>query len=218
MVQHTLIMMIAAAAPRTTDHAGAGGIIRPGSPPDARLAHGRVAHVLGSPLVGFASLAVVLWVSHFSWLYNAALTNTVLHGLEHLAFLTAALLFWWPIVAKDPGSARLSHPARLLYLFLADAGDVPPRIRREHRATTCSTSHYLVTSRALGVSAIADQRLGGTIMWESSMLIGTIALSAVLLDWMNRDEKEAVRADVRRARRVPIFASNRGQGPEARRP
>ena len=204
MVQHTLIMMIAApllllGRPITLALAGSSGRVRRQV---AAVAHSRVAHFLGSPLVGFGSLAVVLWVSHFSWLYNAALTNTVLHGLEHLAFLTAALLFWWPIVAKDPGSARLSHPARLLYLFLA-----MPVMSLLGFVVSSSNHvlyvHYIASSRALGVRAIADQRLGGAIMWESSMLIGTIALSAVLLDWMNRDEKEAQRADARRARRVP---------------
>jgi cytochrome c oxidase assembly factor CtaG len=52
-------------------------------------------------------------------------------------------------------------------------------------------------------SALADQRLGGTIMWEGSMLVGVAALSAVLIDWMGREEREALRADLRRGRTSP---------------
>ena len=37
-------------------------------------------------------------------------------------------------------------------------------------------------------------------MWEGSMLAGAVALSAVLLDWMHRDELDARRDDARQAR------------------
>ena len=50
------------------------------------VAHGRMGRALGSPVVGFGCFAVVLWGAHFTPLYEAALTNQVLHGIEHLAF------------------------------------------------------------------------------------------------------------------------------------
>ena len=67
-------------------------------------------------------------------------------------------------MARDPGSIRLSYPARLLYLFLA----MPVMsllgfviMSSDHVLYV----HYLATARALDVSALADQRLGGAIMW-----------------------------------------------------
>jgi putative membrane protein len=213
MVQHTLLMMIAApllllGRPVTLALAGSSGRARKRI---AAVAHSRTARILGSPLVGFGALVVVLWSFHFSWLYNAALTNTALHATEHLAMLSAALLFWWPVVAKDPGSARLSHPARLLYLFLA----MPVTSLLAYVITSSDHVlyvHYDVTTRALGMSALADQQLGGTIMWVASMLVGTIALSAVLLDWMDRDENDALRADALRARSERGLVAEPGRG------
>jgi putative membrane protein len=203
MVQHTLLTMVAApllllGRPITLAlMATAGSTHRK----VAVAAHSRVAHVLGSPLLGFGSFALVLWFSHLSWIYNAALTNDLLHGLEHLAFLIASLLFWWPIVAKDPGSDRLSYPARLLYLFLA-----MPVMSLLGLIVSSSDhvlyAHYIAAGRALGVPPMTDQRLGGTIMWATSMLIGTVALSAVLFDWMDRDEKETAHDDARRRARA----------------
>ncbi len=203
MVQHVLIMLIAApllllGRPVTLALMGTSRGVRKRA---AAIAHSRYARALGSPVVGLGCFAVVLWGSHFTWVYDAALTNGSLHAVEHLAFLIAALLFWWPIVARDPGSARLSYPARLFYLFLA-----MPVMSLLGFVVSSSDHvlylHYDVTAGALGVSALADQRLGGTIMWGASMLIGTLALSAVLLDWMDRDEKEAARVDARLARRA----------------
>ena len=201
MVQHMLLMQVAApllllGRPITLALAASSGPVRARL---SALAHSPVARAIGAPLVGFSSFTVVLWASHFTPLYEATLTNGSLHALEHLAFLVAALLFWWPVVARDPGAARLSHPARLLYLFLA----MPAMsllgfaVSSSHRVLYV---HYVVSSRVLGVSALADQRLAGTIMWETSMLVSAVALSAVLLDWMHREQQEALRADARRDR------------------
>jgi putative membrane protein len=203
MAQHVAIMMVAAPClllgrPITL-------ALMASSPPARknviRVTHSRLAHVLGSPVLGLGLFAAVLWAAHFSGLYDAALTNNIVHAGEHIAFLTAALLFWWPIVARDPGSARLSYPARLFYVFLA-----MPVMSLLGLVISMSDhvlyAHYTVTAAASGISALADQQLGGTIMWGSSMVIGTIALSAVLIDWMDRDEKEAVRMDERLARQA----------------
>jgi putative membrane protein len=201
MVQHLLLMQVAApllllGKPITLALAASTGSTR------ARLsavAHSSAARVLGSPVVCFCAFALTLWVSHFSRLYEATLTDTTLHAAEHVVFLTAALLFWWPVVARDPGSARLSHPARLFYLFLS----MPVMSLLGFVISSSDRilyAHYLIAGSALGVSALTDQRLAGTIMWESSMLVSAVALAVVLLDWMERDEREGVRADLRRGR------------------
>jgi len=202
MVQHLLLMQVAPpllllGRPITLALRASSGAAR------ARVsvfAHSGIARALGSPAVGFSAFAIVLWVSHFSPLYEATLTEGWLHALEHMVFLLAALLFWWPVVARDPGAARLSHPGRLLYLFLS-----MPVMSLLGFVVSSSNHvlypHYVVTSGLLSVSGLADQRLGGTIMWESSMLVSVVALSAVLVDWMHREEQEALREDLRGDRR-----------------
>jgi putative membrane protein len=198
MIQHLLLMQVAApllllGRPITLALATSTGSTR------VRLttaAHSGTARLVGSPVVCFSVCAVTLWVSHFARLYEATLTDTTLHALEHVLFLAAALLFWWPVVARDPGAARLSHPGRLFYLFLS----MPVMSLLGFVISSSGRvlyPHYLIASPALGVSALADQRLAGTIMWESSMLVSAVALSAVLLDWMARDEREGIRADLR---------------------
>ena len=81
----------------------------------------RAVAVLTQPLVGWSVFVVVIWGSHYTALYEAALGSALIHALEHLVYLATALLFWWPIVGLDPGPSRISHPARILYLFLAMA-------------------------------------------------------------------------------------------------
>jgi putative copper resistance protein D len=150
-------------------------------------------------MLGWTAFAVVLWGAHLPSLYDAALRNEGIHWLEHAAFLGSALLFWWPVVGLDPNPSRLSHPGRLLYLFLA-----MPMMAVLGLAISGSDRlvyrYYGLASPAIGVSPIADQHLAGALMWEGGMLVMVVALSAVLLDWMRRDERDAERTDARLAR------------------
>ena len=121
MVQHVLLTLVAAplialAAPITL-------LLRVASPGTRRrwilpVLHSRVMRVLAFPVVAWLIFAAVMWVSHFSPLFDAALEDPFVHDLEHVIYLAAALLFWWPAVALDPAPWRMPHPVRALYVFL----------------------------------------------------------------------------------------------------
>ncbi len=105
MVQHILLMLVAAplialAAPITL-------ILRVSSSKTRKdlvlpVLHSRVMRVLAFPVVAWLIFAVVMWVSHFSPLFNAALEDPFVHTVEHAIFLASALLFWWPAVGARP--------------------------------------------------------------------------------------------------------------------
>jgi putative membrane protein len=204
MVQHLLLMTVAPpllllGRPVTLLHATSS---RATSETVTRISRSRTGRALGSPVLGFATFSIVLWGSHLSSLYEATLTNETLHASEHMLYLVTACLFWWPVVGRDPGARRLSYPARLLYLFLA-----MPVMSLLGFVVTYSDRvlypHY-VAARGSFASALADQRLGGVIMWESSMLAGALALSMVLFAWFRHDETEARRRDVLSGRTAEV--------------
>jgi cytochrome c oxidase assembly factor CtaG len=204
MVQHLLLTLVAppllllgrpitllhAAAPRRTGEAV------------TRFSRSGVGRVVGSPVFGFASFSILLWASHLTPLYEATLENDAVHAAEHAAYVFTACLFWWPVVGRDPGARRLSYPARLLYLFLA----MPVMSLLGFVVTYADRvlyPHYVVASRSVA-AALADQHLGGAIMWESSMLTGAFALSVVLFAWFRHDDAEARRTDVLSGRPVEV--------------
>jgi cytochrome c oxidase assembly factor CtaG len=200
MVQHLLLTLVAPplllfARPLTLAVAASSGRARSAI---TGLATSRMGRSLASPAFGFASFSLLLWISHLSPLYSAALTNDAVHALEHVGYVTTAMAFWWPVVAKDPGAARLSHPGRVLYVFLS----MPVMSLLGFVLTSSDRVLYAPYVHAAGsvAAALADQRLGGTLMWVASMLTGTVALSAVLLEWMRFDDIQARRADAARER------------------
>lgn len=199
MLQHLLLTMVAApllilGAPITLALHAAG--------PRSRHAIGSALgslpmRVLGNPIVTWSLFFLVIWGAHMSNLYEAALRDPTTHAFEHVAFLAAALVFWMPVVAADPAPGRLTHPARILYLFLAMPAMAFLGL------TLASTTHVLYPTYAqveATAAALADQQLAGAIMWGGSMVVIVPILGAVLLDWMRADEREARRIDARLAR------------------
>ena len=196
MVQHLLLTMVAApllvlGAPLTL-------ALRASTPAFRRgwllpVLHSRPVRLLTTPLLTWAQFALVLWASHFSPLYEAAVRNDGVHALEHLLYVASAVLFWSPVAGIDPGPKRLSHPARLLYLFLA-----MPQVSFLGLALW-GTNRVLYPSyqAALGSAALDDQHLAGAIMGSAGMLMMVPALGLVFLDWMAREERDAARIDAR---------------------
>jgi cytochrome c oxidase assembly factor CtaG len=199
MVQHLVLMMVAAPllvlgtpvelALRASSSSVRSRVLVP-------ILRSRVASLLSNPVVCWSAFTVVLWASHFTSLYEDALGSQAIHGLEHVLYLVAAVLFWRPVIGLEPGPSRISHPARILYLFLA-----MPQMAFLGLAIYSSDRvlypHYLVTAPPLGTSALADQHLAGVLMWTTSMVLLLPALGYVLFDWMKKDEREAARIDAR---------------------
>ena len=196
MVQHLLLTMVA--APLLVLGAPVTLLLRAATPAFRRrrvlpLLRSRPVRLFTAPVVCWAQFALLLWASHFSPLYDAAVRNAGVHVLEHLLYVVSAVLFWSPVVGIDPSPKRLSHPARLLYLFLA----MPQASFLGLAMWGASQVLYPAYQAALGPAALDDQRLAGTIMGSAGMLVMVPALGLVLLDWLAREEREAVRTDAR---------------------
>lgn len=198
MVQHLLLVLVAApllalAAPVTQ-------VLRAASPGTRatllRVLGSAPVGALAHPVVAWLSFTAVLWASHFSGLFDAALEDPLLHDLEHALFLGTALLFWWPVVGLDPAPHRMGHAGRLLYLaaqmpqnsFLAMAILFAP---------APLYPHYVSLGSPWGIDALADQRLAAGLMWLVGDGVFLVALLVVLAAWLRRDERESAGSDRR---------------------
>jgi putative copper resistance protein D len=196
MVQHLLLLfpipiLLLRAAPVTL-------LLRLASPRwRARLLallQSRAVGVISHPLVAWILLAFVMWATHLSPLFDAALESPLIHDLEHLLYLTTALLFWAPVFSLDPIRHRLSRLAALAYLFtqmpqnsfLGVAIMWSPRVLYPH---------YENLSRSWGPSPLEDQQLAGALMWLVGDALFLLAIFAVLATWMRAEERPASRYD-----------------------
>ncbi len=121
MLQHVLLTLVA--SPLLALGAPITLLLRVARPDFRRrfilpVLHSRVLRVLAFPVVSWMLFAAVMWGTHFSPLFERSLEEPFIHDLEHLLYLGAGLLFWWPAVALDPAPWRMPHPVRAMYLFL----------------------------------------------------------------------------------------------------
>jgi putative copper resistance protein D len=199
MVQHLLLVAIAAplfalAAPvtlilRVVSPATRGRFVLP-------VLRSRLVGVATHPVVAWIVFAVVMWGTHFSPLFDAALEHPLIHHFEHALYLGAAMLFWWPVVAADPIRHRLGWTARIVYLgtalpwnsFLGVAIYFAPNVLY---------AHYATTVRTWGPTPLLDQQVAGAVMWVGGDLAFLVALLLVIAGLLADEERKGRLYDAR---------------------
>jgi putative membrane protein len=146
------------------------------------------------PLVCLAVFYAVVLGTHVPAFYDATLSDNTLHEFEHALYLTAGLFMWWPMVDGDPVAAhRLNGLARLAYVI---AAMLPMTFIGAYlyRDVTLLYPAYAAPARALGVSAIGDEQLAGSIMWVvGSFLMAMAGLWQVMVALIAEERRMQVR-------------------------
>jgi putative membrane protein len=143
---------------------------------------GPAARWVTSPIPAFAIFNVVMAAWHLPPLYNFALAHHPVHIVQHLMFLAASVLMWWPVLSPVPELPRLSYPGQMLYLFLLS---IPMAIIAVYIAYADAILYpmYASAPRIWAISPMNDQLLGGLIMWIPGGLYFYTIISIVFYRW-----------------------------------
>ncbi|MCU1325060.1 MAG: hypothetical protein JWN34_430 [Bryobacterales bacterium] len=131
-----------------------------------------VWRALTRPLNAWLIHAAALWIWHAPALFQATLTNDLVHAAQHVSFFASALLFWWSLLYAHQAPGRATA---LLYVF---STGVHTSILGA-LLTFSRSPWYPAYARtaAWGFTALEDQQLGGLIMWVPA---GTVYVAAGL--------------------------------------
>jgi cytochrome c oxidase assembly factor CtaG len=154
---------------------------------------------LRRPRIAWFIGIVTLWVWHLPWLFALALRNDPLHILQHLCFLVAGTIFWWPILSPLDES-RPNTFVSIAYLFLGCLGTsllgllITFHSPGLYPAYIAPTDPYgiLPALRSDGLSVANDQHLGGMLMWAPCCLIYVTAVMATLAHWYSQENAQPV--------------------------
>lgn len=183
MTQHLLIALI---APPLLLMGTPGWLIQPLI---SKPILSKVFHLLTLPVVAFFVGNAVYLAWHFPAFYEAALQNENIHIVEHLSFIAAGVLNWWPVLSPLPGFNKLPPLARVVYLFL----DAMPTTILSALITFSAAplySTYAVAGKLLGIDAVMDQQVAGMIMWMPGGMTYLVALTIVFFKWQSEEEKK----------------------------
>jgi putative membrane protein len=147
---------------------------------------GAVARWITSPIRAFAIFNVVVAAWHLPPLYNFALAHHPVHIVQHLMFLAASVLMWWPVLSPVPELPRLSYPGQMLYLFLMS---IPMAIISVYIAYADELLYpmYASAPRVWAITPMNDQLIGGLIMWIPGGLYFYTIISIVFYRWQQRE-------------------------------
>jgi len=164
----------------------------------------RLARLATRPLAAGTLFSVPITLWHWPQFYEAALEHHPLHIVQHLVFIATAVIMWWPILAPVPELPRASYPTQLVYLFalglpMSLAGAL---ITLSERVLY---PFYAAAPRIWGLAPLADQQLGGLLMWVVGTLVLWATATVVWFRWSAREES----GDVERA--VPLEAYGKAE-------
>ncbi len=197
VIQHLLLVSVAAPLFALS---GIGTLALRAATPEVRrryllpILESRIAALLTFPVIGFIAFVAMMWGSHFTTLYNMALLDEGVHAIEHMLYLAAASLFWWPLLSPDPLRWRL-HPGARFIALLAQVLPMSFLAITIIGAPTPLYSAYLGRTDAFGVDALTDQRIAGSLMWVAGDLALLLPIIAILVALVRHDEAEAKRMD-----------------------
>ena len=190
MVQHLVLTLV---FPPLLLYGTPAGVVRPLLQPGWVY---RVARRVTRPLAAgvLFSAPITLW--HFPQFYEAALEHHPLHIAQHLVFLATGVVMWWPVLSPTPELPRASYLTQLLYLF---ALGLPMSVAGALITLSDDVLYpfYAAAPRAWegGFAPLADQQLGGLVMWVGGTIYLWVAASVVWFRWAAREERgEAERA------------------------
>jgi putative membrane protein len=189
MVQHLLLTLV---VPPLLLAGVPGGMLRPLL---TRRGVAPVVRFFTRAPICFVVFNVVIAVWHLPPFYNAAMANHNLHILEHLMFMAAAVLMWWPLLSQLPEFPRLAYPGQMLYSFLMS---IPMSIVAVYIAMSDHVLYpaYSAAPRVLPISPLEDQLLGALIMWIPGGIIFYIIMTVVFFKWNARGEDSTAGAQV----------------------
>jgi putative membrane protein len=124
-----------------------------------------------------------VWVWHVPPVYAVTLASPAAHAVAHATLLATALLFWGCLIASGR-AAGVGRGAAIAIAFGAAAGTGVLGALLTFTATALYPEHGAPAAE-WGMTALADQQLGGLLMWVPGgtvYLIAAVVLVIRLLD------------------------------------
>jgi putative membrane protein len=148
-----------------------------------------VARFFTRPVFAFIFFGAVFTLIHFPLVCDRVCHVHPLYGDVHTLLLFTGLLLWFPLLSPLPEYPRLSYPMQIMYIFLLTipmtAVAAPITMAR-----TVLYTYYVEAPHPLGLTPIADQVVGGIIMWVGQAIYLMFVFSAIFFCWAKDDAEE----------------------------
>lgn len=147
---------------------------------------------LSWPMAVTVAFNAAWWGWHMPDLYDAAVRFPAVRAAEVVVYLGLGVAFWLQLIGSDPFSPRLPPVRRVTFIAATVASDTVLGIWLVFGANMLYPAYLAPGHHVFGV--VADQQLGGAVLWLMPLPIFIIAAVALLLRWLKEEESEALTA------------------------
>ena len=141
------------------------------------------------PVPAQVAAAVVMIAWHIPGAYNLTLGNEGVHIFEHLTFIAAGLLFWWPMLAATAAtlSWQMGWGAKFVYLLVGtmpqDSVALVLQFSREVFYPHYAQAYPLIR----GWTPVIDQNVSGVILMVFGKTSYAVAALTLFFRWFGAD-------------------------------
>jgi putative membrane protein len=157
---------------------------------------GRIARVPGVravtepvPALVIAGLVMVVW--HVPVLYDATLYSGSLHVLEHVMFIAAGVLMYWPIIEATSAQARwrMSPGAQLLYMLVATLPQDGVALALIFSRVPFYEFYTHAPRLIASLTPVIDQTVAGAVLMILGKATLAVAAIAVFTRWFGAEHR-----------------------------
>ena len=181
------------------------GLGRPGARPDAAvLAEAEQAAAAATPArrrapprlrswpVALTGVFILVWCGWYvPALYDAGLHHPVVLAAQAVSYLGVGVLFWLQLIGSRPFSPRFAPLYRVMLIAAVVLASTVLGMVLGFGANVIYPAYRGVGSHHL-LTVTGDQQLGGAELWVLVLLPYVIAGVALLIQWLNDEESEAL--------------------------
>jgi putative membrane protein len=144
-----------------------------------------------------AGLVMIGW--HFPPLYDATLYSGALHVVEHVMFIAAGVVLFWPMLAATSAQARwqMSPGAKLLYMLVATLPQDGVALALIFSRVPFYEYYTHAPRLVASLTPLIDQTVAGAVLMILGKATMAIAAMAVFFNWFG-SEQRADRVDLAR--------------------
>jgi putative membrane protein len=151
----------------------------------------RAVRFLTRPLIALVCFNVVIAVSHIPSVVALVARSEPAHFVAHALLFLTALQMWTPVLSRLLELPSLSHPGKMLYLFLQSLVPTVPASFLTFGHTVLYHS-YERAPRIFGISALDDQLVAGLLMKLGGGFLLWGVIGWYFFKWAAMEEREGV--------------------------
>lgn len=136
-----------------------------------------------------AGLVMVGW--HLPALYDATLYSGSLHVLEHVMFIAAGVVMYWPIIEATSARARwhMSEGAKLLYMLVATLPQDGVALALIFSRVPFYEFYTHAPRLVPSLTPLIDQTLAGAALMVLGKATLAVAAIAVFVEWFGSEQR-----------------------------